>query len=60
MHTWRDVMMICGVLLLLLGDIKDYFGEKIGIYFLYLEYYIKQLALPAILGVVAFIGTPVY
>jgi len=40
-------------------DIKDYFGEKIGLYFLWLGHYTTWLILPAILGFGAWINVAV-
>jgi Calcium-activated chloride channel len=37
-------------------EIKDYFGERIGLYFAYLQYYVQSLMLPAAFGVIAFVG----
>eukprot|EP00656_Telonema_subtile_P015743 TRINITY_DN18283_c0_g1_i4.p1 TRINITY_DN18283_c0_g1~~TRINITY_DN18283_c0_g1_i4.p1 ORF type:complete len:353 (+),score=89.65 TRINITY_DN18283_c0_g1_i4:256-1314(+) len=33
-----------------LDDIRDYFGEKVGLYFGYLGYYTSKLVAPAVLG----------
>lgn len=41
-------------------DIKDYFGERIGLYFLYLQHYTGQLMLPALLGLITFIVKTCY
>lgn len=37
-------------------DVKDYFGERIGLYFLYLQHYSTMLIVPAVVGAVAFSG----
>jgi Calcium-activated chloride channel len=37
--------------------VKDYYGERIGIYFLYLQHYVTLLIIPAFLGLVTYIGT---
>ena len=34
--------------------VRDYFGEKIGFYFEYLNHYIRYLGVPAVLGIVVF------
>lgn len=34
-----------------LDEVKDYFGEKIGLYFAFLKYYVKWLRTPAVLGI---------
>lgn len=34
-----------------LDEVKDYFGEKIGLYFAFLKYYGKWLRIPAVLGI---------
>lgn len=39
-------------------DIKEYFGHRIGLYFLYLQHYVTMLVVPAVLGAVTFIGEP--
>lgn len=36
------------------GDIKDYFGERIGLYFLFVQYFATALLVPATLGVMVF------
>ena len=36
-----------------LDSIRDYFGEKIGFYFLYLQHYTTMLLVPAFLGIVS-------
>ncbi|RYG64276.1 hypothetical protein EON64_14335 [archaeon] len=33
-----------------LDDVKEYFGEKIGLYFVYMDHYTKFLAIPAVIG----------
>eukprot|EP00607_Mallomonas_marina_P000509 CAMPEP_0182439720 /NCGR_PEP_ID=MMETSP1167-20130531/86605_1 /TAXON_ID=2988 /ORGANISM="Mallomonas Sp, Strain CCMP3275" /LENGTH=796 /DNA_ID=CAMNT_0024633477 /DNA_START=52 /DNA_END=2440 /DNA_ORIENTATION=+ len=38
-----------------LTEIKDYFGEKVGMYFLYLDHYFRSMLLPSILGFTVFI-----
>ncbi len=35
-------------------EIKDYFGERIGLYFLFLQYYSSSMMLPALLGFIVF------
>ena len=40
----------------ILDDIKDYFGERIGLYFLYLQHYVTLLIVPAFLGLITYIG----
>ena len=37
-------------------EIKDYYGERIGFYFLYIGHYNTYLMVPAFVGAVAFIG----
>ena len=37
-------------------DVKDYFGEKIALYFLYLQHYVTLLIAPAFLGMITYIG----
>ncbi len=39
-----------------LDDVKDYFGERIGLYFLFLQHYTTLLIVPAIVGAITFIG----
>jgi anoctamin-10/anoctamin-7 len=41
-------------------DVKDYFGEKIGLYFLFLQHYVTLLMWPAFLGLITFIVKSVY
>lgn len=36
-------------------DIKDYFGERVGLYFAYLQHYVTWLMYPALFGVGTFI-----
>lgn len=36
-----------------LDDVKEYFGEKIGLYFVYMDHYTKFLAIPAVVGKIA-------
>jgi len=43
-----------------LDRIKDYFGERIGLYFVYLQFYTNQLMLPALIGTVVFIISVLY
>eukprot|EP01035_Chromulina_nebulosa_P019508 gene19508-25404_t len=35
-------------------DIKDYFGERIALYFLYLQHYVTLLMIPAVLGFITY------
>jgi Calcium-activated chloride channel len=37
-------------------DVKDYYGERIGIYFLYLQHYVTLLMVPAFFGLITYIG----
>jgi hypothetical protein len=37
-------------------EIKDYFGHRIGLYFLYLQHYVTLLIVPAFLGFITFVG----
>jgi hypothetical protein len=39
-----------------LDDIKDYFGEKVGLYFAWLGHYTTWLIFPSIVGVLLFIN----
>lgn len=34
-----------------LDDVKEYFGEKIGLFFVFLEYYTYALVMPAVIGI---------
>eukprot|EP01031_Cornospumella_fuschlensis_P027354 gene27354-33040_t len=34
-----------------LDDVKEYFGEKIGLYFVFMDHYTKFLAIPAVIGI---------
>lgn len=36
--------------------IKDYFGERIGLYFEFLGFYTSALIIPAIFGIITFAG----
>ena len=38
-------------------QVKDYYGERIGFYFLYLQHYVTLLMWPALLGLVTYTGT---
>jgi len=40
--------------------VKDYFGERIGFYFFYLQHYVELLMIPALLGLVTYIVRAVY
>lgn len=40
-----------------LGDIKEYFGESIALYFAFLEYYTFALVVPSVLGLFGYIFT---
>lgn len=39
-----------------INEIKNYFGERIALYFLYLQHYVEYLIVPAFLGAITFIG----
>jgi len=52
--NWNDGIQIP------LNRIKDYFGERIGLYFVYLQFYTQQLMLPALIGTVVFIVSVIY
>lgn len=39
-----------------LDEVMSYFGERIGLYFLYLQHYVTFLMVPAFVGAVAYIG----
>jgi hypothetical protein len=46
-----------------IDKVKDYFGERIGFYFLFLQHYVTMLMWPALLGSVTYVvqvigGTP--
>jgi len=49
----RDVNRSC-LCTLPVSDIAHYYGEYIGIYFAYLEYYTKSLFIPSLIGIVVF------
>lgn len=53
---WLSARYICGKQQL--DSIRDYFGEKIAIYFAWLEFYTWWFVLPAVIGVAA--GTLMY
>ena len=36
--------------------IKDYFGERLGLYFVFLGYMAARLMMPAVVGLASFIG----
>lgn len=38
-----------------LGNIKDYFGETVGMYFAFLDFYTSALVVPAVVGVVFYL-----
>lgn len=40
-----------------IDEVKDYFGERIGLYFLYLQHYTAHLLAPAALGALTYVGT---
>lgn len=44
-----------GLKTLPLKDIRNYFGEQIGMYFAFLQFYTKALIIPAVFGVFTFI-----
>ncbi|KAF4321974.1 hypothetical protein BBO99_00003272 [Phytophthora kernoviae] len=53
-HTWAlRWSMICQPL----HKIRFYFGEKIALYFAWLEFYTKMLVFPSIAGVITFVYT---
>jgi hypothetical protein len=37
-------------------DIKNYFGERIGFYFYFLQHYVESMFFPAITGLISYIG----
>lgn len=43
-----------------LNRIRDYFGERIGLYFAYLQFYTQQLLAPALIGAAAFVVSVVF
>ncbi|EQC41790.1 hypothetical protein SDRG_00653 [Saprolegnia diclina VS20] len=38
-----------------LGELRNYFGEKIALYFAWLEFYTKSLLLPAVIGIIIYV-----
>jgi hypothetical protein len=38
----------------LIDEIKDYFGERIGLYFAYLQHYVEALMVPALFGLITY------
>jgi hypothetical protein len=38
----------------ILEEIRNYFGEKIGLYFAFLNYFAQQLRLPCVLGLLVY------
>lgn len=40
-----------------LDEIKDYFGERIGLYFAYLQHYVEALMVPAFFGLITYAST---
>ena len=43
-----------------LDAIKDYFGERLGLYFAYLQFYTQRLMMPAAIGTAAYIVSVVF
>jgi hypothetical protein len=43
-----------------IDEVKDYYGERIGIYFLYLQHYVTLLMWPAFFGSITYIIRVVY
>ena len=43
-----------------ISEIKDYFGERVGLYFAYLQHYVTWLIWPALLGVGTYVYGAVY
>eukprot|EP00457_Paulinella_chromatophora_P000985 gb/GEZN01000987.1/.p1 GENE.gb/GEZN01000987.1/~~gb/GEZN01000987.1/.p1 ORF type:complete len:903 (+),score=148.12 gb/GEZN01000987.1/:28-2736(+) len=37
-----------------LSDVRNYYGEKVGMYFAFLEFYTKWLLIPALCGIIVF------
>ena len=44
----------------LLWERKNYFGEKIGMYFAFIDIYTRMLVWPAVLGVLCYVGDQLY
>lgn len=48
--SWKSIAQLQPLM-----DIREYFGEKIGFYFAFMDFYTKMLIFPAIFGLAAFI-----
>lgn len=54
--NWRNVFSLQPI-----HQIRNYFGEKIGFYFVFMDFYTKQLVFPSIVGlIVLIIGIMLY